>query len=52
VNPQATAPAARNWKTAPMKTSPAMAAALARATASQGALVALTTNVQISKVRE
>lgn len=46
---QNTPPAVRNWKSAEMKQSPAMRAALARATASQTPVVALTTNVQISK---
>lgn len=47
--PTKTAPPVRNWKSDEMRQSPAMRAALARATASQGALIALTTNVQYAK---
>jgi hypothetical protein len=49
VNTEKTAPPVRNWKSDEMVISPAMRAALARATASQAPIVALTTNVQVSK---
>lgn len=49
MNIEKTAPPVRNWKSDEMKQSPAMRAALARATVSQAPIVALTTNVQVSR---
>lgn len=46
---QKTPPAVRNWRTPALKSSAAMLAVQARATACQTPIIALTTNVQYAK---